>query len=61
MDTGTADILGESKQVLPPAVVVFDLNTDKLIRRYNLKPKDLKEDSFFANIVRIIYKVKMAK
>lgn len=55
MDTGLADILGEPKQVSPQAIVVFDLNTDKLIRRYNLKPDDIKEDSFFANIVKNIY------
>jgi hypothetical protein len=51
MDTGLADILGEGKQVSPQAILVFDLKTDRLIRRYNLKPTDYKEDSFFANIV----------
>jgi hypothetical protein len=51
MDTGLADILGEGKQVSPQAILVFDLKTDQLIRRYNLKPTDYKEDSFFANIV----------
>ncbi|RZC33575.1 yellow-c [Asbolus verrucosus] len=51
MDTGLADILGEPKQISPPAIVVFDLKTDKLLRRYTLQPTDLKEDSFFANIV----------
>lgn len=51
MDTGLADILGQPKQIAPNAIVVFDLKTDKLIRRYDLKTEDLKEDSFFANIV----------
>ncbi|EFA10662.1 yellow-c precursor [Tribolium castaneum] len=51
MDTGLADIFGEGKQVSPQAIVVFDLKTDKLIRRYNLKHTDFKEESFFANIV----------
>nr|CAI5851380.1 unnamed protein product [Callosobruchus analis] len=52
METGLADILGNPKQVSPPAIVIFDLNTDKVIRRYNLKPEDIKgDDSFFANIV----------
>lgn len=51
MDTGLADILGEPRQITKPALVIFDLNTDKLIRRYEFKATDLKEDSFFANVV----------
>jgi len=51
MDTGLADILGSPKQHSKPALVVFDLNTDRLIRRYEFKPTDLKESSFFANVV----------
>lgn len=55
MDTGLADILGEPKQISHPAIVVFDLNTDKLVRRYELKSTDYKDDSFFANIVSILW------
>ncbi|KAL1494889.1 hypothetical protein ABEB36_010404 [Hypothenemus hampei] len=51
MDTGLADILGEPTVISPPAIVIYDLNTDKLIRRYTFKAEDLKQDSFFANIV----------
>ncbi|XP_074031824.1 yellow-c [Leptinotarsa decemlineata] len=52
METGLADILGEPSQISPPAIVIFDLKTDKVIRRYNLKGTDIKgDDSFFANIV----------
>lgn len=51
MDTGIADILGKTKLISKPSLVVFDLKTDKLIRRYEFKPSDLKEDSFFANVV----------
>lgn len=51
MDTGLADILGSPNQVSQPALVVFDLRTDQLLRRYEFKPSDLKEDSFFANVV----------
>ncbi|CAH1995391.1 unnamed protein product [Acanthoscelides obtectus] len=52
METGLADILGIPHQVTSPAIVIFDLNTDKVIRRYQLKPEDIKgDDSFFANIV----------
>lgn len=53
MDTGLADILGEPKVISPPAIVIYDLNTDKLIKRYTFKSEDLKQDSFFANIVSI--------
>lgn len=53
MDTGLEDILGNPRQVSKPAIVVYDLTTDKLIKRYPLKDSDLKEDSFFANIVSI--------
>lgn len=51
MDTGLADILGAPRQVAKPALVIFDLKTDKLLKRYEFKPTDLKEDSFFANVV----------
>lgn len=42
---------GSPNQVVGPSIVVFDLNTDKLIHRYYFKVADMKEDSFFANIV----------
>ncbi|XP_056633830.1 protein yellow [Diorhabda sublineata] len=52
METGLADILGNPKLVIPPSIAIFDLNTDKLIKRYNLSETDIKgEDSFFANII----------
>lgn len=51
MDTGLADILGNPKQITPPALVIFDLKTDKLIRRYVLPEEHVKEDTFFANVV----------
>lgn len=52
MDTGLADILGNPKQIAQPALVIFDLNTDKLIRRYTFQPSDIKDGTFFANVVR---------
>lgn len=52
IDSGLADILGNPKQIAPPAIVLFDLNTDRFIKRYTLKPEDMKDSSFFANIVR---------
>ncbi|CAH1156186.1 unnamed protein product [Phaedon cochleariae] len=52
MDTGLADIKGDAKLHSSPAIVVFDLKTDQLVRRYVLKESDSKGDSsFFANIV----------
>ncbi|XP_028171087.1 protein yellow-like [Ostrinia furnacalis] len=51
MDTGLADISGVGNQVAGPSIVIFDLNTDRLIHRYFFKVSDMKADSFFANIV----------
>lgn len=53
MDTGLADILGKPNQIAPPALVIFDLNTDRLIKRYTFQPSDIKDGTFFANVVRI--------
>ncbi|XP_059052323.1 protein yellow-like [Achroia grisella] len=51
MDTGFADISGAGNLIVEPSIIIFDLNTDQLLHRYFLKPEDMKEDSFFANIV----------
>lgn len=51
MDTGLADILGNPKQIAPPALVIFDLNTNKLIKRYTIPDAYIKDDTFFANVV----------
>jgi len=51
LDTGLADILGNPKQVTPNAIVIFDLKTDKLLRRFMIPKAQTKEDSFFANII----------
>lgn len=51
MDSGLADILGSPNQITGPSLVIFDLNTDKLLHRYSFKVGDLKEDSFFANVI----------
>ncbi|XP_058125130.1 protein yellow [Anopheles ziemanni] len=51
MDTGLADILGDAVQYAPPSLVLFDLYTDKLIRRHYFNSTLLKEDSFFANVI----------
>jgi hypothetical protein len=51
MDSGLADILGNPKQWAPNSIAIFDLNTDKLIRRFVIPDDQVKDDSFFANIV----------
>lgn len=51
MDSGLADILGEPKQIAPPSLVIFDLNTDQLIKRYTFAKEDSKPGTFFANVV----------
>ncbi|XP_031623400.1 protein yellow-like [Contarinia nasturtii] len=52
MDTGLADILGSNpKQIAQPALVIFDLNTNKLIKRYTIPPEHIKDDTFFANVI----------
>lgn len=54
MDTGLVDILGNPKQIAPPALVIFDLNTNKLIKRYTIPGAHIKDDTFFANVVRFL-------
>nr|ATB56358.1 yellow-c2 [Leptinotarsa decemlineata] len=52
MDTGLAGITDNHKRIFPSAVVIFDLKTDKLIRRYNLKRSDINGwSSLFSNII----------
>lgn len=51
IDTGLTDILGEKKQIKPPALVIFDLTRDELIRRYEFKRNDINTGSFLANVV----------
>lgn len=46
-----ADIFGGGNHIIPPTVTVWDLNTDKLLHKYTLKPDDVTSESFFANIV----------
>ncbi|XP_050499256.1 protein yellow [Diabrotica virgifera virgifera] len=52
IETGLSEILGNGRQVIPTSIAIFDLNTDQLIRRFNLPDTDIKgADSFFANII----------
>lgn len=52
MDTGKVNPLSEEPVIyLQPGLVIYDLRTDTLIRRYVFKPEDIRDESFFANIV----------
>lgn len=51
MDSGLSDLKGNTQVLGPAKLLVYDLKTDKLLRQYAFKPEDLKEDSFFANVV----------
>lgn len=53
LDTGLADILGNPKQITPNSILVFDLKTDTLLRRFTIPADQTKEDTFFANIVSL--------
>ncbi|KAL3274484.1 hypothetical protein HHI36_015867 [Cryptolaemus montrouzieri] len=51
LDSGQIEITIKPKQVCPPAIYVFDLETDRLLLRYEL-PKDfIKQDSLYSNII----------
>ncbi|CAH1393209.1 unnamed protein product [Nezara viridula] len=51
IDSGLINIVESPKVLSPPKIMIFNLTTDELIREYHLKPSDIKDDSFFANIV----------
>lgn len=51
MDTGVADILGDTKVHSPPRILIYDLKTDKLLKSYAFKDGDTEQHSFFANII----------
>lgn len=52
MDSGRVDVATEkSYQLCPPAIFIFDLKTDKLIRKYDLRQDEVRDDSLFSNIV----------
>lgn len=52
LDTGAVEHLAERPQRLRPTaqLLVYDLNNDNLLRRFELPAAQTKEDSFFANI-----------
>lgn len=50
LDTGIADLLGDTKVLAPPQLLVYDLHNDNLLRRFVLPETQRKKDSMFANI-----------
>ncbi|XP_055641820.1 protein yellow [Toxorhynchites rutilus septentrionalis] len=50
LDTGVADILGNTKVHSPTSLLVYDLHNDNLLRRYKFPVDHIKENSFYANI-----------
>lgn len=51
LDSGTINLANDSQRICPPAIFIFDLRTDRLIKRYQIPEKQVKEDSLWANIV----------
>lgn len=51
LDSGQIDSQDNPKQLCPPSIVVFDLQTDKVIARYTIPKEYVLQDSLFANLV----------
>lgn len=51
LDTGVSDVWGDFNVISSPAIVIYDLKTDRLIRRFNISKELTKDETFFANIV----------
>ncbi|KAK3921376.1 Protein yellow [Frankliniella fusca] len=50
LDTGTVGIGNTTQNPCPYSILVFDLTTDQLLRRYTLRPQDTNANTFIANI-----------
>lgn len=50
LDTGTVGIGNTTQNLCPYALNVFDLATDRRIRRYEFRPEDTNQNTFIANI-----------
>lgn len=51
IDNGVDNLLDKPISIVPPAIVIFDLNRHQLIRRFVLPTNQLKNDTFLPNIV----------
>lgn len=50
LDTGVADLLGDTKVYSSASLLVYDLHNDALLRRYQIPKEQVKDESFLANI-----------
>lgn len=53
LDNGFENLLENPTQIVPSSVIIFDLITDTLIRRYDIPVKQSKSDTFLPNIVSL--------
>ncbi|KAK1118675.1 hypothetical protein K0M31_014979 [Melipona bicolor] len=51
LDSGKVDVAKGAKAACPPAIFIFDLTTDTLVRKYTIPNDQVKEDSLYTNIV----------
>ncbi|CAH0401455.1 unnamed protein product [Chilo suppressalis] len=51
VDNGVADMSTDVKQIAEPAVVVFDLNRDSVVRRYEMTGEVLRDSSVLTSVV----------
>lgn len=51
VDNGVDDSFDNPTSIVPPAIVIFDLNRHQLIRRFIIPQNQQKNDTFFPNIV----------
>ncbi|XP_048510657.1 protein yellow-like isoform X2 [Athalia rosae] len=50
LDSGQTEVTSDPKQTCPPEVFIFDLKSDKLIKKYTLPEDFAKQDSLYSNI-----------
>ena len=51
MDTGNADLLGETRVYTKPKILIYNLQNDALLHIYEFQDSDSEPDSLFANII----------
>lgn len=51
LDSGKSESFMKAKYWSPPTIAIFNLNTNKLIRRFQIPSDQMKAHSFLANIV----------
>jgi hypothetical protein len=51
VDSGMTDLLGKPTKIQSPSVFIFNLNTNQLIRHFEIPANQMKPESFFVNVV----------